>query len=416
MKKRLLSLLLVLSLVLSLGLKVSAYDDPRFYDDCEATGESGERISDLADRISEQYGINVCVYITEFCGEQDTEDFISDHYMPCFDQEPGMAFVHAIDKKEWNILTFGGAESIFTIEQQDALWEAYNAEEYYSDCAEALLLKAEEILSAAKIRESPEPSEEITDLNENDFLIPEESLFPRLVDRGELLTEEERESLLSKLNEVSEDLEFDIVVVTVPELGDKTATEYADDFFDYNGYGWGEDKDGVLLLLSMEHRNFAVSTHGYGRTVIPDEKLEDFGSAFLPDISEGNYYQGFLNFTDQCSAFYENAGTGEKTEPGIPNKGYVIGIVLVLGFLMALVLTKKRRDQLTTVVPRGGAVNYLREGSLNLTEKSQHLEWEYETYTLKETERDSDSSDYFTSSGSHESDSGETHGGGSGEF
>ena len=75
-----------------------------------------------------------------------------------------------------------------------------------------------------------------------------EASNPRLVDNAGLLTEDEYETVLEKLNTTSENLNFDIVVVTTDSVGSKTVTEYADDFYDYNGYGYGKDDDGILRL------------------------------------------------------------------------------------------------------------------------------------------------------------------------
>lgn len=68
----------------------------------------------------------------------------------------------------------------------------------------------------------------------------------RLVDQAELLTAEEQQQIQAKLDEVSELHHCDAVVMTVNSLEGKTATEYADDAFDYDGYGLGEDKAGYF--------------------------------------------------------------------------------------------------------------------------------------------------------------------------
>ena len=67
--------------------------------------------------------------------------------------------------------------------------------------------------------------------------IPDERLGPRLADQEELLTTEEQEELLARLDEISERQQCDVVIVTVASIEGKTATEYADDYFDYQGYG-----------------------------------------------------------------------------------------------------------------------------------------------------------------------------------
>ena len=66
----------------------------------------------------------------------------------------------------------------------------------------------------------------------------------RLVDEADLLTDSEEAALSAKLDEISLRQALDVVIVTVDSTDDRSATEYADDYFDYSEYG----EDGVLLL------------------------------------------------------------------------------------------------------------------------------------------------------------------------
>ena len=96
----------------------------------------------------------------------------------------------------------------------------------------------------------------------------------RFVDEAGLLTGSEGSDLLDQLNEISERQQVDVVVVTVDSLEGASATEYADDFYDLNGYGFGDEGDGILLLISMEERDWAISTSGFGITAFTDAGLE----------------------------------------------------------------------------------------------------------------------------------------------
>ena len=87
---------------------------------------------------------------------------------------------------------------------------------------------------------------------------------PRLVDEAELLIDDEESSLADKLDTVSDKWQCDVAIVTVDSLGNKTATEFADDYFDYNGYGYGDNNDGIMLVISMENRDWAITTHSFG--------------------------------------------------------------------------------------------------------------------------------------------------------
>ena len=81
--------------------------------------------------------------------------------------------------------------------------------------------------------------------------IPTERQKPLLVDEAGLLSEEESSTLINKLEENSQRQKNEVAVVTVNSLEGKTAEAYADDYYDYNGYGYGENDDGLLLLVNM---------------------------------------------------------------------------------------------------------------------------------------------------------------------
>ena len=85
-----------------------------------------------------------------------------------------------------------------------------------------------------------------------------EDYTPHLIDNADLLTGEEESNLLAKLDEISDRLSVDVAVVTEDSIGDKTPREYADDFYDYNSYKY--NPDGVLLLISMEERDWYITT------------------------------------------------------------------------------------------------------------------------------------------------------------
>ena len=96
------------------------------------------------------------------------------------------------------------------------------------------------------------------------------SEYERVQDLAGLLSGNEESSLVTKLNELSERQKMDIVVLTTDTLDGKTPRDYADDIYDYGNFGYGESKDGALLLISIEDNDWYISTCGYGITVFTD--------------------------------------------------------------------------------------------------------------------------------------------------
>lgn len=189
--------------------------------------------------------------------------------------------------------------------------------------------------------------------------LPQTRLLPRLVDKANLLSASEEKALLAKLDEISERQHCDVVIVTVYSLGGKRVEAYADDFFDYNGYGYGENKDGILLLLSMEYRDETTSMHGLGSKAISDSDDEEIFQKISADLRSGHYYNAFNTYADECDSYLTNYG---KMSPSS------ILTALVFGIIIAFIGTGIMKGKLKSVRSQPLASNYVKEGSFVLTE------------------------------------------------
>lgn len=240
--------------------------------------------------------------------------------------------------------------------------------------------------------------------------------LPRVVDNAGLLTESEESALLSKLDEISKRQQADIVVVTADTLGGKTPMDYADDFYDYNGYGFGKNYDGVLLLVSMEDRDWWMSTSGYGITAITDAGIEYISDKFLSDLSDGDYAGAFSTYAELCDEFFTQAKTGQPYDVGhMPkepfNFAWCLAGALVVGYVVAAIVTGRMKRQLQTVRFQSAANSYVKANSINVTE-SRDL-FLYTQVARHEKPKETSSSG---GSSTHTSSSGSTHGGGGGKF
>ena len=241
--------------------------------------------------------------------------------------------------------------------------------------------------------------------------------LPRLVDNADLLTDSEESALLSKLNEISERQQADVVVVTADTLDGKTPTDYADDFYDYNGYGFGAEKDGVLLLVSMEDRDWWMSTTGYGITAITDAGIEYISEKFLSDLSDGDYADAFTTYAELCDDFFTQAKAGKPYDVGhMPKDPFNIAwnlfVAVIVGFVIALIATGVMKGKLKTVRFQSAASNYVKANSMNVTESRDMFLYTHVDRRAKPQDTDSSSG----GSSTHTSSSGTTHGGGGGKF
>ena len=245
--------------------------------------------------------------------------------------------------------------------------------------------------------------------------------LPRLVDQADLLTDSEESALSDRLDEISERHQFDVVVVTVDSLEGETAVVYADDFYDYNGYGFGDERDGILLLISMEERDWCISTTGYGITAFTDAGQAYISERFVTDLSVGDYAAAFTNFAVLCDAFITQADTGEPYDiDHLPQEPFDLvwnlAVALIIAFVISLIVTGIMRGQLKTVHSQSEADNYIKQGSMHLTRKNDLYLYRHVDRRKKSENNSSTRSGNPGGSQTHKSSSGTTHGGSSGKF
>lgn len=250
--------------------------------------------------------------------------------------------------------------------------------------------------------------------------IPTERQKPLLVDEAGLLSEEESSTLINKLEEISQRQKNEVAVVTVNSLEGKTAEAYADDYYDYNGYGYGENDDGLLLLVSMGEREWAVTTYGYCHTVaFTDAGLDYISSEFRRKLSSGEYAKAFDCFAGLCDDFLTQAATGEPYDVDNMPKGKVspfwLYTDLVVAFFISFGIVKGKSRNLKSVKKQESAKAYERGGSLSLRRSTDSFVNRIVTQKTIRNEKNSSSGSSGGSS-SHISSSGRSHGGTSGKF
>ncbi len=247
-----------------------------------------------------------------------------------------------------------------------------------------------------------------------------ERLKPRLVDDADILSDKEEKKLLSELDKISEKWQNDVVIVTTYSLGHKTATEFADDFFDYNGYGYGESSDGILLLISTEQRDWAISTTGKSISVFTDAGLDFLSNQFLPQISKGKYAKGFQKFVNWCDKYNKQAAKGEPYDYGhLPKKPlpfYWVIVSLVVGFLISLSIISTQRNNLKSIRRQNAANDYILPNSLQIADGRDLFLYRNVSQTVIPKNSGGSGGGSRSGSSSHSSSSGTSHGGSSGKF
>ena len=187
--------------------------------------------------------------------------------------------------------------------------------------------------------------------------------------------------------------------------------------------GYGAGRDGVLLLISMEYRDWAISTCGRGQEVFTDYGLDRIRDAIVPYLSQGQYYSAFERFLDMTQDYlYEaevNTPYDTNNRPGeeiVQEREETNWLTVVLGCLIvglaaALIVTGVMKSKLKSVRPQADARQYA--GNFDVTLANDLFLYRTVSRTAR-PERNSSSGGGGSSR--HTSSSGRSHGGSSGKF
>lgn len=191
-----------------------------------------------------------------------------------------------------------------------------------------------------------------------------------IYDTESLLTDEQLMDIESKADRLSWQYDCAVYVVTVYDYEDYGSSPYdaAANIYNNEDFGIGNNRDGVLLLLSMWARDYALyvrdggfaeyAIDDYGRTVLED--------SFLGYFSSDDWHGGFSAFVSTCGQLLGQAAAGDPARKPLSS---VIAPALLIGCGFALVVCLILKGKMKTVRKGARADTYAAPEGLLLTER-----------------------------------------------
>ena len=246
------------------------------------------------------------------------------------------------------------------------------------------------------------------------FLFLSSTLFAqrRVIDNAGLLSSGEIQELERRIAAIASTYNFDLVILTEKNIGSARPMDYADDYFDNNGYGIGANRDGCLFLQVTESRDIFFSTSGRGERILNSaafNRLENDVIQFLRADDPAGAYRVFIRDWEGILASNANGKSDNviaKHAPAFYALSWVVSLIIGL---VALMLMKAK---MSNVRPKTEADSFIIPGSLAFTRRQDAFLYSKVT----KIERKESSSSSSLSSSSHTSSSGHSHGGGGGKY
>lgn len=215
-----------------------------------------------------------------------------------------------------------------------------------------------------------------------------------LIDEADLLTEQEEQRLRSALERIGQEFDAQLCLVTTNFTEGGDVDYYVNHLYDMGGYGYGEEKNGVMLLIAMDLREFRILSNGFASDAIGPGEIVDISDRITSKLTDGDYAEAVEAFAEDCEYYLDGYLNGYPFEAGKALK-----TALIIGFVISLITVLIMMSQLKSVRKQNQANAYVKPGSLHIAQANDFFLYR----NVRRTEKAQSSSSGSRSSGSSRS-------------
>ena len=197
-------------------------------------------------------------------------------------------------------------------------------------------------------------------------------------DKEGLLSDEEVLLLEQCYTTHAEKCGYTPILLTTPSFDGLSAEDYAADYYDANGYPY----DGFLYLVSLTEGEWYILTNGACHDHLPDDEALRIGDTLVTYLRDGEYYEAFVLFTELAQ---QEMNENKAARPSVktPNYGKTIAICMAVGLLIGGITVGIMASMMKSVRPQNSAGDYVRPGSMVLTNQRDIFLYSHVTRTPK---------------------------------
>ena len=262
-------------------------------------------------------------------------------------------------------------ESVTVTQETDTAEDGTDRAEAYDDWAAGEPATAEE--SNAVTEETDGVAEETDGVAEPVYYY----------DSVGLLTARQRAELEDSGAAIAQAYDFGVYVVVLADYRDydrRSVEDAAETVYRELDLGVGAAKSGLMLLLSMDDRDYDLCAYGYGHTAFTDYGKAQLARVFLDDFRYDDWYAGFRDYQAEAEEMLRLAAEGSPVDD--PYVGYgdsglersrsepgpVIAFSLLIGCVVALIVCMVMRSKSRSVKSARSAGTYAVPEGLYLAE------------------------------------------------
>lgn len=186
----------------------------------------------------------------------------------------------------------------------------------------------------------------------------------RVFDRANVLSDRDEMMLEQEIASIQAQYQFDVVILTEQSIGGQAVYDYSESFYERGNFGYGEDHDGIMLLLvtggGVGNRDYDICSTGRSQKIFGVRVLNTLEDDILPYLIKSEYASGISCFVRLVS---------EQLNDYLPQNRviHIMPFILIAGLVVGLTVAFVLRHQMRTVRRKPDAASYIREGSSHIT-------------------------------------------------
>lgn len=245
----------------------------------------------------------------------------------------------------------------------------------------------------------------------------------KIYDFADLFTEEQEQELYKSVNNYIIETNMDMAIVTIDDNPKDSAMEYADDFYDYNDFGFDGVFSGVIFLIDMDTREIWMSTTGNAILMYNDARINDILDCVI-EYKEESDYKATETFIGSCLVYAKQGIPGGNENYYIDSQGryrqkikakYCV-IPLIISTIIGVIITYKKLSKEKDKIQTNNVQYYEKYFEVIKNQDIFLREHTSRSYIGSSSDSSGGSSYSSSSSSTHSSSSGRSHGGGGRSF
>lgn len=279
-------------------------------------------------------------------------------------------YVVMAETEEYWYIHVGGKGEMIDTAAEDALRAVYDAENTYIGGVAEYLYALETYFPIVETPAAINPA------------VREQLVY----DDADLLSDTEEAALPQKLADVSGNYSAQIVIATIASMDGGDIDGFVDYLYDTMGFGYGENRDGVLLLVCLDPREYRILSNGFAGVAIDPDDISKISDEIVGNLSGGDYAGAFNEFVDECAYYLDGYINGFPF-----NAGKSLGISLIIGIIIGLIAAFVLKGQLKSVHIQSRAQEYVKNGSMYVNLSNDMFLYRNVTCTKKQSSNSSGS-------------------------